>query len=921
MIATIPNFFDIICIPLTSFLPYNKKQAGELTAIGYHASILSHRQAIKNKHPMGLSAREDASMKQQRDYGDHQIHLIGSAHIDPVWLWTWTDGYSEVKATFQSALDRIDEYPDFIFTCAGACYYQWVEQSDPVMFEKIRKAVQAGRWVPVNGWYIQPDCNIPCGESFARHGLYSQRYYLEKFGILCDTGYNVDSFGHNGMLPQILRLSGMNHYVFSRPSDTEKPGVANVFNWQSADGSTVLAYKIPFSYNHEQPETLAARIEQVAGIGQTLDTDMMVFYGVGNHGGGPTIALLEQIEKLRVQPGFFNIKYSAPPIAMKAMRQNEKALQVVKDDLQYHAIGCYSAMLQIKQQNRRAETRLLSAECFDTLAFSLFGGAGQTAALKKAWEKVMFNQFHDILAGCSLKAAYADAAELYGYALCTAGEVMNQAIQKISWSIDTMGQDKLPRTKEADWKLWGHAVKGTPLVVFNPLPFVVTAPVEACGDLHAVVRTPQSEGAGPDLLAVTDANGNHLAIQQVRSTISNGKTGMWNTLFLAPLPAMGYATFWLHKHALPDSIKPDSQTADQPGLACHIDLSADGACMENDFVSVLVSAQDGLTRIHDKRLGKQLLRSPASALVIDETHSDTWGHGLKEYRDVIGQFGNGSLQVLENGPVRCAVRLTTSWQQSQIDQDFYLLADRPEIEVRVKVFWREKHRMLKMEFPLEIPDARTSAGIPYGFIEREMDGAEKPIQQWVDVSNDQFGVSLLNDSSYAVDVKDSAVRMTVLRGAAFADHYGVRDDRCDYMEQGESFVKYVIFPHAGRRQTAGTVQKALALNTHVPIVYETYHQGPLPLSGSGLAISSDNVIMTVFKLAEDGDGYILRCYESAGVATDAEISLPLLSRTWSARFGPSQIKTFHIPFSSVEAVREVNLLELPIAVQPGDKLL
>jgi alpha-mannosidase len=858
-------------------------------------------------------------MNQTQTY-DHQIHLIGSAHIDPVWLWTWTDGYSEVKATFQSALDRIDEYPGFIFTCAGACYYQWVEQSDPVMFEKIRKAVQKGQWVPVNGWFIQPDCNIPCGESFARHGLYSQRFYLEKFGILCDTGYNVDSFGHNGMLPQILRLSGMNHYVFSRPSDQEKPGVANVFNWQSADGSTVLAYKIPFSYNHEQPDTLAAKIENVAGIGQTLDSDMMVFYGVGNHGGGPTIALLEQIEKLRVQPGFFNIRYSAPPIAMKAMRQNETSIQVVNDDLQYHAIGCYSAMLQVKQQNRRAETRLLAAERFDTLACSLFGGAGQTAALKKAWEKVMFNQFHDILAGCSLKAAYADAANLYGYALCTAGEVMNQAIQKISWSIDTMGSDALPRTKEADWKLWGHAAKGTPLVVFNPLPFAVTAPVEACGDLHAVVKTPQGDPAGPDLLAVTDAGGSQLAIQQVRSTISNGKNGRCNTLFLARLPALGYATFWLHKqapttHGLSGSNQPDTHSASQPGQSCRLSTAKDDGFMENDFVSVTLSAPaGGITSLYDKQVGRELLNGPASVgLVIDETHSDTWGHGLKEYRDVIGQFGSGRLLVLENGPVRCAVRLTTRWGDSQIDQDFYLLADRPEIEVRVKVFWREKHRMLKLAYPLQIPDARTSAEIPYGFIRREMDGEEKPIQQWVDVSNDRYGVSILNDSSYAVDVKDSTVRMTVLRGAAYADHYGVRDDRCDYMDQGESFVKYVIFPHAGSWQTAGTVQKAQALNTPVPIVYETYHQGPLPLSGSGLEISSDNVIMTVFKMAEDGDGYILRCYESTGKAADTDISLPLINRKWSTQFGPSQIKTFYIPFMPDKAVREVNLLELPFA--------
>ena len=183
------------------------------------------------------------------DRETYQIHLIGNSHIDPVWLWPWTDGFSEVKATFQAALDRIREYPDFIFTCAGACYYQWVEQNCPDMFSQIQEAVRNKRWVPVNGWHIQPDCNIPCGESFARHSLYSQRYYLEKFGKICDVGYNVDSFGHNIMLPQILQLSGMRLYTFHRPCDNEKENLNNAFYWQSPDGSRLPAFKIPFSYN------------------------------------------------------------------------------------------------------------------------------------------------------------------------------------------------------------------------------------------------------------------------------------------------------------------------------------------------------------------------------------------------------------------------------------------------------------------------------------------------------------------------------------------------------------------------------------------------------------------------------------------------------------------------------------------------
>lgn len=858
---------------------------------------------------------ETAKNQNAAEQPERVIHLIGNAHIDPVWLWPWTDGFSEVKATFQAALDRIEEYPDFIFTCAGACYYQWVEQNCPALFSKIRQAVHDGRWVPVNGWHLQPDCNIPCGESYARHGLYSQRYYLDKFGIICDSGYNVDSFGHNGMLPQILRLSGMSSYVFLRPGDHEKPGVDNLFYWQSPDGSRLLAYKIPGSYNLSDPDDLTDRIIQVAGIGQNLNAEMMLFYGVGNHGGGPTIALLEQIEELRDQPGFPPLRYSSPPAFMKAIATMKPNLQVIEDDLQYHAIGCYSAMLKIKQLNRRAEQRLLGSERFATLAYSLFGGKVQTKILRNAWEKVMFNQFHDILAGCSLKAAYDDAADFYGYALCSASEVMNQALQQISWSIDTIGEQPLARSKDDDWKLWGLSVKGTPLVVFNPLPFTVTVPVEACGDLHAVRKARDAEaGDQADLMAVTDAAGRRLPIQRVRSAITNHADGKWNTLFLASLPPLGYSTFWLHKHS--ESPGPDV-TAPEHGphfRYAPVLLADDGSGMENAYVRIVLSAADGgLVSLFDKQINRELLSAPASVgLVIDETHSDTWGHGLKEYRKVIGTFKYGKLTVLEAGPLRGVIRLTTSWGQSSLEQDFHVYCDRPDIEVQARIFWQEKHRMLKIEFPLSIREAMTTHEIPYGFLKRPMDGEEKPIQHWVDIGNGVYGLAVLNDSSHAVDVKDSIVRLTILRGAAYADHYGERDDRCQYMDQGESLVKYTLCPYSGDWRSAAIQQKAMILNTTIPRVYETYHKGSLPLCGSGLAINAANILMTVFKLAEDNAGYILRCYESTGQATVAEIDLPLLGRRWETSFTPCQIKTFYLPFDSVLPVRDVNILELDL---------
>ena len=222
-----------------------------------------------------------------------QVYLIGAAHIDPVWLWNKSEGLSEILSTFRSALDRMEEFPNYVFTSACAGYYQWVEQIDPGMFQQIQRRVKEGRWSVVGGMWVQPDCNIPCGESFARHLLYSQRYFQEKFGQTATVGYNVDSFGHNGMLPQLLQKAGITNYVFMRPSDTEKPNLPqNLFWWQSPDGSRVLTHRITYVYNDNWgpppgTEACSAKVEALRRRALEDGHPYLDFYGVGNHGGGP----------------------------------------------------------------------------------------------------------------------------------------------------------------------------------------------------------------------------------------------------------------------------------------------------------------------------------------------------------------------------------------------------------------------------------------------------------------------------------------------------------------------------------------------------------------------------------------------------------------------------------------------------------
>lgn len=808
-----------------------------------------------------------------------KVTLIGNAHLDPAWLWPWTDGYAEVRATFRSALDRIKEFPDFIFTCSSAAYYKWIEESDPEMFEEIRQRVKEGRIVPVNGWWVQPDCNIPCGESFARQSLYSQNYYFEKFGITCKTGYNVDSFGHSGMLPQILKLSGMDSYVFMRPGNHENPKVPGLFLWESKDGSQVKTFKIPDGYGSDN-RGIRGKIDRSKATVDEHGT--MMFYGVGNHGGGPTIFMLKTLEEEMKKED--NLLFYGSPDSYFAELDADD-LPIFRDDLQIHAIGCYTAFLPVKQQNRLAETSVLHAEYWNTVAGQLAGEKPQTARLKDAWERILFNQFHDILCGCSVRDVYQSALASFGYASTIGTEVMNSAVQRISRNIDTLGEDDLPTSKDEDWMLWGLGKKGTPLVVFNSCAHDAVLPVQARGNFACI----------------TDSNGNEMEIQRVRCQVTNGDSDKWNTLFCAPIPAMGWKTFWLHKNT-------DSAYTPETDLSGRSDLLA------NRKLSVRFDEEGNLNSIFLKDQKIELLSGSASFLVIDETNSDTWGHNLFEYRNVIGKFKVTSSEMIENGPVRVSIRQNLEFNRSNILATWRVYKASEKIELNLLVDWHEHHRMLKLELPVRTGENGVAeAEIPYGSIIREQNGKEKPLQRWIDIKGDNGGVCLVNDSNYAADVLDRTVRMTLLRSPIFADHYGVRDDQCEFTDQGEHRINFVLLPHDSSSFTeADAVKAANELNKTPYLVYETYHHGALALESRTLQCSADNVCVTAFKYAEDGNGYILRCYETNGIRTEATLHITALNYDLTFQIDPYQIVTFRIlPGKEIKA-EKVLLTEFPL---------
>ena len=295
-----------------------------------------------------------------------KVYLIGNAHIDPVWLWRKGEGMAEVLSTFRSALDRMREFPDYVFTCACAYYYEFVSEIDPEMMREIRARVEEGRWNVVGGAWVQTDMNIPSAESFARHALYSQRAFRRLTGRMARTGYCVDSFGHNGMTPQLLRQGRMENYVFMRPGAHENAALADLFRWRAPDGSETLTYRIPVSYN--DTNSLAEKTERIAEYAHETGTAQMDFYGVGNHGGGPTITGLRYLDGyLAAHP---DAGYSGADAYFDDARASGAAQSapVWRHDLQHHASGCYTANVRVKSLNRRAETALDEAEQSSLLA-------------------------------------------------------------------------------------------------------------------------------------------------------------------------------------------------------------------------------------------------------------------------------------------------------------------------------------------------------------------------------------------------------------------------------------------------------------------------------------------------------------------------------------------------------------------------
>jgi len=804
-----------------------------------------------------------------------KLHMIGNAHIDPVWLWRWQEGFHEVKASFRSALDRMNEVADFVFISSSAVFYDWLEHSDPGMFREVQERVAEGRWGIVGGWWIQPDCNIPSGESFVRQALYGQRFFKEKFGVTARVGYNVDSFGHHGMLPQILKKSGLDYYVFMRPSPHEKGLPGRLFWWESDDGSRVLAFRIPFEYC-SWGKSLEKHIRRCADETREPLNQLMCFYGVGNHGGGPTRENLETIRQLNQDAELPSLVFSTPGKFFEEAQSSLISFPVVHSDLQHHASGCYSAHSGVKRWNRQAENQLLAAEKFSILA-SRLTGQPYPEDLERAWKDVLFNQFHDILSGTSLETAYEDARDLYGEASTIASQAQNYALQALAWKL------RIPR--EAGM---------LPVAVFNPHAWPVKANIE----IEIGGGYPQGE--------LLDPAGQTIPFQIVQPAAT--ARGRHRVSFMAYLPPFGYNVYRLvNREGSPQPMEfPTVQATDTH--------------LENARFRLEINPDTGNIRsLFDKQHGLELFQAEAARGVVIDDHADTWGHNTFRYDRVVGEFCGVDVRLVEHGPVKSVLRVTSEFGASRMWQYFSMAPDSDQIDVQVRVDWREQFKMLKLRFPLNLINMRPVYEIPYGHIERFANGDEEPGQSWFDVSgvsretSDSVGLSILNDGKYSFDVHIRDMGLTVLRSPIYAHHIPAEPEEgqsYSFMDQGLQTFHYSLVPHSGGWESAGIPRRAAELNQPPVALICTYHEdGALPLTGSYVWVDRENVLVSVLKQAEDNQDLIVRAVETQRIPARATIHLRAWEREITADLGPCEIKTFRVPLDTRQPVVETNLLE------------
>jgi alpha-mannosidase len=795
------------------------------------------------------------------------IRLTGNSHIDAAWLWPWAETVEVVRHTFGTALQLMYEYPQYTYTQSAAAYSDWTCQKYPAQCDEIAKRIKEGRWELVGGMWVEPDLNMPDGESLVRQLLVGKRYFKQKFGVDVRIGWNPDSFGYNWQLPQIYKKSGIDYFVTQKMAwNDTNPLPLKLFWWESPDGSRVLSY-FPHGYSDDpDPVSLAADVSRARELNPGL-TEMMHLYGVGDHGGGPTRDALDAglhwSDPARVFPktiwgvaqGFFsdveksldndnspvwNYKaMAAGPAALPAAQNGKISIPTWKDELyfEYHR-GVMTSQAEHKRRMREGEEQVLNAEKLSSMA-ALLGASYPGLELTEAWKKVLFNQFHDLAAGSGIAPIYQDAVRDYEQVQLVTSSISSAAASVIGENIDTRGA-------------------GVPVMIVNPLAWT------RGGTVEFQVQMPEATRDG---VRVLDSAGKPLAFQ-IFSSEAQSSPGVYQLrVAVDAVPSMGYEIL----HVVPGG----------PTVAAGV--NAHGLTLENAALRVTVDAKTGcITSLFDKRANFESIAKDGCGnelIAFKDTPKDydAWNIDSDFEKVTTPIDGAKSVELVEKGPLRAVICVMREWQHSQFQQNIILYAGSDVIEVANNFDWHEDHILLKAAFPLAASSAHATYEIPYGSIERpttrnnswEAAKFEVPALRWADLGDAEHGFSVINNTKYGYDAKGNVLRLSLLRAPTWPDPNA---------DRGRHLFSYELYPHAQDWKKSQTVRRGYEFNYPLQAFAVSAHPGKLPARYSFVEVSSPNVVLTAMKKAEDSSDIIYRFYEWAGGSGTVDLTIPEAKR-------------------------------------------
>ena len=745
------------------------------------------------------------------------VTAVGHAHIDVAWLWPLDVTREKAARTFATALKLMEQYPDYHFTQSQPQLYEFVREDHPEIYAQIKERVREGRWEPTGGMWLEADTLVPSGESLVRQLLHGKRFFRREFGVDNRLLWLPDVFGDNAALPQIMAGCGIRYFMTIKISWNEVNRFPyDTFWWQGIDGTRILTHFATapgggawfYTYNGDiDAKHLLGTWKLYTQKG--LNDELLLPYGHGDGGGGPTKEMLEGARRLANTPGIPHCRLGTAEDFFRRLeaRQAEWPRWVGELYLEFHR-GTYTSQARNKRNNRKSEFLFHDAEFLATLAQQL-GRPYPRQTLNDGWKLILLNQFHDILPGSAIRPVYEDSARDYARIRELGEGVCQEALSALAEQIDLPGPERA-------------------VLVYNSLSW----------DRDDVVSVALGEG-GPYTLR--DPEGREVPAQ----ALGNGQY----LLAVRGAPAYGYMTYRVEPG------EPHSATS----------LAVSEREMENRFFRLRLNERGEIVSLYDKRRERQVLAPGAVAnqwQAFDDrprTVFDAWDLNTDYEEKCWLPAEPATIQVTERGPVRAAVEVRRPLLNSELVQRIYIYEQLPRIDFDTEIEWRERNVLLKVAFPVAVHADQATYDIQFGNLQRpthrntSWDAArfEVPAHKWADLSEGDDGVSLLNDCKYGYDAHDNVLRLTVLRSPTYPDPQA---------DQGRHRLVYALYPHEGDWRL-GTVQQAYSLNVPLGAAVVEPRGGHLPARWSLLRVDRPNVIVETVKVAEDSDELVLRLYE------------------------------------------------------------